>query len=265
MSGGDSAPTRSVRITKAKDALLERIKDLPAAAREHAVSRHYGSYWLAFDAEALEFHARIMAAADSKGEKLALGARGDALPGVTEFVIYAGDHPGLFSRLAGALTLSGASIVDAKIFTTSDGYALDVFRVRDTFGSAFDEPARVERLRQMIMKTLAGEILPRSQFAKRTRGKREAAFDVAVRVNFDNEASARATVIEVESHDKIGLVYEITRTLSELGLSISSAIITTYGELAVDVFYVRDGYGHKILRPSRLAEIETRLRTALEG
>jgi [protein-PII] uridylyltransferase len=263
MSGGDAMTSRSDRIQKEKDALLARIGDLPAEVREHAVSRHYTNYWLAFDAEAHEFHARLMAAADAKNEKLALGARGDALPGVTEVVIYAGDHPGLFARLAGAFTLSNASIVDAKIFTTSDGYALDVFRVRDGMGGVFDDPGRFERLKQIIMKTLSGEILPRSQFAKRTRGKREAAFDVDLRINFDNEASAVSTVVEVESHDKIGLVYEITRTLSDMGLSISSAIITTYGELAVDVFYVRDGFGHKITNPTRLKEIERRLTAVL--
>lgn len=264
MSGGDSAPSRSARINKAKKALLEKIADLPEKVREYAVSRHYDNYWLAFDADALEFHARIMAEADAKNEKLALGARGDALPGVTEFVIYAGDHPGLFARLAGAFTLANASIVDAKIFTTSDGHAVDVFRVRDNSGSEFDDPGRVERLRQVIMKTLSGEILPRSQFAKRTRGKRESAFDVALKVNFDNDASAISTVIEVEALDKVGLVYEITRTLADMGLSISSAIITTYGELAVDNFYVRDGFGHKVTNPTRLKEIERRLTAVLE-
>jgi len=263
MSGSDSAPTRSSRINKAKDALSEKISDLAQPLRDRALARHYDNYWLAFDTEAHAFHARIVADAEAKGEQLALGSRSDVLPGVTEFVVYAGDHPGLFARLAGAFSLSGASIVDAKIFTTSDGYALDVFRVRDPFGGSFDDPARVQRLKQTIMKTLSGEILPRSQLAKRPLGKRESAFDVSLKINFDNEASAVSTVVEVESRDKIGLLYEITRTLADMGLSISSAIVTTYGELAVDVFYVRDGFGHKVLRPERLNQIEKRLIAAL--
>ncbi len=264
MTGGDSSPERSVRISNAKGALLERISDLPEDVRERAVSRQYDSYWLAFDADAYEFHARLVAQAEAGDEKLAMGSRIDALPGVTEFVMFTGDHPGLFARLAGAFSLSGHSIVDAKIFTTSDGHAIDVFRVRDSGAGAFTDPGRVARLKQMILKTLAGKILPHSVLAERMPGKRQAAFDVALKVNFDNEASGMSTVIEVESADKIGLLYEITRILSDMGLGISAAIVTTYGELAVDVFYVRDGFGHKVTRPERLKEIENRLVKALE-
>ena len=132
MTGGDSSPERSTRISNAKNGLLDRISDLPEEARNKAVSRHYDSYWLAVDADAYEFHARLVAEAEVNQEQLAIGTRVDALPGVIEFVMFTGDHPGLFARLAGAFSLSGYSIVDAKIFTTSDGYALDVFRVRES-------------------------------------------------------------------------------------------------------------------------------------
>jgi [protein-PII] uridylyltransferase len=74
-----------------------------------------------------------------------------------------------------------------------------------------------------------------------------------------------STVIEVESTDRIGLLYDITRALFETGLSISSAIVATYGELAVDVFYVRDGFGHKLVNPRRLADIEAKLMKSLEN
>jgi [protein-PII] uridylyltransferase len=265
MSGSDSPPARGARIDEAKAALAERIADLPQATREKALSRHYDSYWLAFDPAAHEFHARLMDAADAKGEMLAVGARNDALPGVTELVIYAGDHPGLFSRLAGAISMSGGSIAGAKIFTSSDGFALDVFRVQDTAGGVFGEPRRIERLKQTINRTLAGQVLPRSVFAKTTPGRRASAFHVTPRVLFDNDASAVSTLVEVESLDRVGLLYEITRALFEMGLSISSAIVATYGELAVDVFYVRDGFGHKVRQPERLAAIEQRLMRALKG
>ena len=264
ISGGDSTPARSARISDAKAALEKRIADLPQAARAHALSRHYDTYWLAFDAEAHEFHARLMAEADGKGEKLALGSRPDAMPGVTGIVVYTGDHPGLFSRLSGAISVSGGSIAGAKIFTTSDGYALDVFWVRDTEGGTFGDTGRIARLKATILKTLGGEILPRKVLAARPMGKRESAFKIASKVNFDNEASAVSTVVEVESLDRVGLLYEITRALSDMGLSISSAIITTYGELAVDVFYVRDGFGHKVTQDARIKAIEARLMKALE-
>jgi [protein-PII] uridylyltransferase len=140
-----------------------------------------------------------------------------------------------------------------------------VFRVQDATGGPFGDGGRVERLKQTIARTLAGEIHPRAVLAKRPPGRRAAAFKTPSRVNFDNEGSTVSTVIEVESVDRVGLLYEITRALFETGMSISSAIIATYGELAVDTFYVRDVFGHKVTHPQRLASIEARLMNALEG
>jgi [protein-PII] uridylyltransferase len=265
MSGGDSSPARSTRIDDAKHALNARLKNLSDSARQRALSRHYDSYWLAFDTDELEFHARLMQRADEKNEKLVVGSRGEISGAVTEIVIYTADHPGLFSRLAGAISVSNGSIVGAKIFTTSDGYALDVFQVQDASGGPFGDGGRIERLRQTILKTLAGEIRPRDVLAKRTLGRRAAAFKTQPKVNFDNEASTVSTLIEVESLDRVGLLYEITRSLFGAGMTISSAIIATYGELAVDTFYVRDVFGHKVIHPHRLAAIEARLMKALNG
>jgi [protein-PII] uridylyltransferase len=265
MSGGDSSPARSTRIEDAKRALEEKLANFPETARRRALARHYDSYWLAFDAEELEFHARLMRAADEKNEQVVVGTRGDRSNSVSEIVIYTPDHPGLFSRLAGAISVSNGSIVGAKIFTTSDGYALDVFQVQDAAGGPLGDGGRIERLRQTIVKTLTGEIKPRALLAKRPPGRRAAAFKIPQRVNFDNEASTVSTVIEVESLDRVGLLYEITHTLFEAGMSISSAIVATYGELAVDTFYVRDVFGHKVTHPERLASIEARLMNALEG
>jgi [protein-PII] uridylyltransferase len=199
MSGGDSSPTRTTRIEDAKHALEQGLADFPENARRHAFSRHYDNYWLAFEPDELEFHARLMRAADEKNEKLAVGTRGDLSNSVSEIVIYTPDHPGLFSRLAGAISVSNGSIVGAKIFTTSDGYALDVFQVQDAAGGPFGDGGRIERVKQTIAKTLAGEIKPRAVLAKRPPGRRAAAFKITPRVNFDNEASTVSTVIEVES------------------------------------------------------------------
>ena len=265
MSGGEAAPERNARIEDAKRKLQAKLKDWPEAARLHAASRHYDPYWLAFDVDELEFHAHLIKRADEASDKLAIGARSDPSNTVTEIVIYTQDHPGLFSRLAGAISVSNGSIVGAKIFTTTDGYALDVFRVQDASGGPFGDGGRIERLRQTIAKTLAGEILPRAVFAKRTLGKRAAAFKTRSRVIFDNEASVTTTVVEVESLDRVGLLYEITRSLFDMGLGITSSIVATYGELAVDVFYIRDIFGHKVTHPERLAAIEARLMKALDG
>jgi [protein-PII] uridylyltransferase len=271
MSGGDATPARSARIEAAKTKLRERVSNLPEAARERAVTRHYDPYWLAFDDDAYERQARLVTDADSHSKLLSMTADSDAFRAITEVTLYTPDHPGLFSKLAGAIAVSGGSIVDAKAFTTTDGFALDVFSVQDAEGEAFGDPARIARLRQTIEKTLSGEILPRRILAGRpARKKRMAAFKIQPRVGFDNEASMTATVVEVEGLDRQGFLYDVTQALFESGLSISSSIVATYGERAIDVFYVRDGFGHKITHPERLKSVEARLlkvlsEEALEG
>src|SRR5262249_21378547 len=131
MSGGDAMPGRAARIATAKIKLQERLGDLPDAGRDRAVTRHYDPYWLAFDDAAYERQARLIADADEKGALLSMTAESDDFRAVTEVTIYTPDHPGLFSKLAGAIAVSGGSIVDAKAFTTSDGFALDVFSIQD--------------------------------------------------------------------------------------------------------------------------------------
>ncbi|MGN6515629.1 MAG: [protein-PII] uridylyltransferase [Rhizomicrobium sp.] len=265
MSGGDATPGRAARIAAAKDHLHERLANLDPAGRERALSRHYDAYWLAFDDKAYEQHARLVTDADAKGDLLAMAAESDVFRAVTEVTIYTPDHAGLFSKLAGAIAVSGGSIVDAKAFTTTDGFALDVFSVQDAEGEAFGDPSRIARLRQTIEKTLRGELSPRRVLAQRpARKRRTAAFNIRPRVGFDNEASITATVVEVEGLDRQGFLYDVTQALFESGLSISSSIVATYGERAIDVFYVRDGYGHKITHPDRLKSVEARLLKALD-
>ncbi|MEI9990957.1 MAG: [protein-PII] uridylyltransferase [Rhizomicrobium sp.] len=265
MTGGDGAPARAARVENAKIALAARIGDLPKPTQERLLTRHYDHYWLAFDDAAHERHARMMAEADAKGELFALNAESNDFRSVTEIVLYTPDHPGLFSQLAGAVSASGGSIVEAKAFTTSDGFALDVFSVQDAEGGPFGDRARIDRLRQSVERTLRGESYPREAIARRPARKRSSAFRVTPRVNFDNEASGRATVVEVEGLDRPGLLYEVTDAIFQSGLSISSAMVSTYGERAVDVFYVRDGFGHKVRHEARLAAVRERLLAALDG
>jgi [protein-PII] uridylyltransferase len=265
MSGGDATPARAARIQSAKAGLIDKLAGLPPTIRERAVARHYDAYWLAFDDTAHEHHARLLADADIKGELIVLSAQSDAFRAVTEVTIYTPDHPGLFSKLAGAIAVSGGSIVDARAFTTSDGFALDVFSVQDAEGVPFGDDERIARLRQTIEKTLSGTIAPKKVLGERPIRKRARAFKVNPRVGFDNEASTTATVIEVEGLDRQGFLYDVTQALFESGLSISSSIVATYGERAVDVFYVRDGFGHKIGHPDRIASIEVRLLKAIAG
>ena len=263
MMGGDQAPGRGQRVAIAKAALEKRLGDFTPVQREKALARHYDNYWLAFEEGELERHARLIARADKDGQLLTLEVNSNDFRAVTEIVLYTPDHAGLFSRFAGAIAMAGGTIVDAKAFTTSDGFALDVFSVQGADGEAFGDKERLARLATSIEKTLRGELRPRQQLARKVQKSRASAFSINPIIHFDNEASRIATVIEVECLDRPGLLYDVTLAIFESGLSISTSMVATYGERAVDVFYVRDGFGHKIVHPARLDAVEKRLEKAL--
>jgi len=160
---------------------------------------------------------------------------------------------------------AGGSIVDAKVFTTSDGFALDLFSVQDAEGGPFGDASRAERLKQTILKIVRGEAVPRALFAKRPPKSRASAFNVPSRITFDNEASHTATVVEVRGRDRVGFLYDVSTALFESGLTISSAMIATYGERVVDVFYVTDRQNCKIRDEGRLDEIRRRLAEVIQS
>jgi [protein-PII] uridylyltransferase len=175
------------------------------------------------------------------------------------------DHPGIFSRMAGAFALAGASVVDARTYTTADGMACSAFWIQDREGHPFEQ-SRLPRLKRTIERILKGEVIARDALRERRRDKpREMSFTVPTRIVFDNDASELYTVIEVNARDRLGLLHVLTRTLTALNINIFSAIIATYGEHAVDVFYVKDLFGHKIRSAQKLRLIERRLIEVVEG
>jgi [protein-PII] uridylyltransferase len=173
------------------------------------------------------------------------------------------DHPGIFSRLAGALALVGANVVDARTYTSKDGYATAVFWVQDIDGKPY-EITRLPRLRQMIHRTLGGEIKPRDAFRDRDKvKKREREFRFPTHITFDNEGSEIYTIIEVDTRDRPGLLFDLTRTLAANNIYIASAVIATFGAQVVDSFYVKDMFGLKLHQKSRQEALEKKLRQAM--
>lgn len=266
MLGGFSATARPQMVAQAKAALAKRLGDWPEEVRERALARHYDPYWLALDGDTHEAQARQMRAADEAGlgeKTFSLTAKDDAFRSVTEVSIFTGDHPGLFSQLAGAFAMGGANIVDAKIFTTTDGMAIDLFSIQDAEGRPLSDPRRIDRLRDTAMRVLGGEVVPRAVIDAKQVKRREEAFTVEPRVLIDNSASDSHTVIEINGRDRPGLLHDLTRGLYVAGLSIHSAQIATYGERAIDVFYVKDGYGRKVTHPARIESVKSALLLAL--
>ncbi len=264
MSGGLIAEPRAARIAAAQAAVREKLPDFTEAEFAAFIKAGYPYYWLSFDAEIHARHARLMREAQASGAPLVVEKRVDAKRAVTEITLYTADHPGLFSRIAGALAVSGANIVDARIMTMSNGMALDIFWVQDLAGRAFDRPDKLARLAVVFENVLTGDLKPQRELARRPAfPSRLQVFTVAPRVLIDNQASALHTVIEVNGRDRPGLLFELTRELTRLNLQISSAKISTYGEKVVDVFYVKNLFGHKVEHPAKLTEIRSTLEAVL--
>ncbi len=262
ISGTLEEDRRERRIETAKDALRERLKGWDGDWVEQFMSRGRDHYWVSFDPETLTRHAQIARDVEESGTLMAVGTTVSNTQDVTEVIVYAPDHPGLFASIAGAMALSGASIVDAKIVTLSDGMALDTFWIQDEHGAAYNERRRLHRLEKRIERALHGELLPARELAKARDAalpSRTQVFKVPPRVLCDNSISNSATVIEVNGRDRLGLLLDLTAVLTAEGLQINSAHISTYGERVVDVFYVKDAFGLKITNEKKIASLREKL------
>ena len=169
------------------------------------------------------------------------------------------------SVIAGACAAAGANIVDAQVFTTSDGRALDTILISREFDRDEDEQRRAERVGRLIEDVLSGKSLLPEIIAKRSRPRRSRAFRIEPKVYIRNTLSNRFTVVEVSGLDRSGFLSEVTGALSDLSLDIASAHITTFGEKVIDTFYVADLTGAKIENPTRQKTIHRTLLAVVEG
>ncbi len=262
ITGGHETLDKDQRVAQAKAALKERLSRWSEPARAAHLARLPDHYWLAFDPKTHARHAEFLAQAQATGPALALEVRVEPERAITEIAVCTKDRAGLFAMIAGAMALNGANVVDAKIFTTEDGFALDVFFVQDARGGAFAEPARLAKLERDLAVILEGRLdLEAAIAARRARAPspRAMAFRIQPRVLIDNGASRRHTRIEVNGRDRPGLLYDLTHALSGLGLSIASAQIATYGARVVDAFYVSGAGGRRVRAPERLEAIRAAL------
>ncbi|WP_375402283.1 [protein-PII] uridylyltransferase [uncultured Sphingomonas sp.] len=222
------------------------------------------AYWIAELDEVLLHNARFMAGAD--GADLAIDAQVHPERGATLVTVAAADHPGLFYRIAGAIHLAGGNIIDARIHTARDGMAIDNFLVQDPIGRPFAEQGQLARLRAGIEDALAnrGRMSDRLQ-AKPAARPRADAFAIAPNVLLDNRASNRFTVVEVNARDRPALLNQLALALFESQVTIHSAHVATYGERAVDIFYITDLTGDRIEGETRLRALKARLLAAAAG
>ena len=260
LTGGFSEVNRGQRVAVAQRELREELKDWTAADLDAYVARHYPAYWLKVDLPHKVAHARFVRAAALAGKSLATEVGLDGVRQAVVLTVLAPDHPRLLSSIAGACAVAGANIVDAQIYTTTDGLALDTISLSREFERDDDEVRRAGRIATGIEQALSGSVRLPEVVAKRAAARpRLKAFAIEPEVLINNHWSNRYTVVEVSGLDRPGLLYELTATLSKLNLNIASAHVATFGERAVDVFYVTDLLGAQIVSPTRQAAIKRAL------
>ncbi|HVV62360.1 MAG TPA: [protein-PII] uridylyltransferase [Pseudolabrys sp.] len=260
LTGGFSEVNRAQRVAIAQQEFRDALKDWPAERLDAYMARLYPAYWLKVDLPHKLVHARFVREAEDAGKKLATTVGFDAERGVTELTILAPDHPWLLSIIAGSCAMAGANIVDAQIYTTTDGRALDTIAISREFDRDEDEERRAARITDAMEKALRGDLRLPDIVAKRAPPKgRIKAFALEPAVTINNQWSHRYTMVEVTGLDRTGLLYELTGTLSKLSLNITSAHVATFGERVVDVFYVTDLMGAQITSPTRQAAIKRAL------
>ena len=260
---GHKQKGRGDRIAAKQEAVAAAL-GWDAKSFAKTIRRLPDSYWVAEPEDALVANLKLVAAAGDT--PLSITTAVDAERGATLVTIYAADHAGLFYRIAGAISMAGGNIIDARIHTTRDGMALDNFLVQDPFGRPFDDAPQLARLTRSIDDALAN----RTRLADRLQAKpptrpRADAFAISPAAFIDNHASNRFTVIEVNARDRPALLHQLAHALFQSKVTIHSAHVATYGERAVDTFYVTDLTGDKIDSAARVKALERRLVEAAGG
>ncbi|MFN4159043.1 MAG: [protein-PII] uridylyltransferase [Gemmobacter sp.] len=261
LEGGLEAVNRENREKEAKALLRQRLAGWARADIQRELARHYAPYWQGLSTETQAVFAGLLL--NIEDNEIRIDLHPDPDRDATRATFALADHPGIFSRLAGALALAGANVVDARTYTSKDGYATAAFWVQDADGHPYED-SRLPRLRTVIARTLRGEVVPRDALRDRDRiKKREREFRFPTHIIFDNDGSEIYTIIEVDTRDRPGLLYDLTRTLAASNIYIASAVIATYGAQVVDTFYVKDMFGLKLHSKPKQEALERKLRQAI--
>jgi [protein-PII] uridylyltransferase len=261
LENGAEAVNRAKRESEAKKALRAALDGWEQKDIRTELARHYAPYWQGLSTATHVVFARLLRGLSD--DEIRIDLHPDADHDATRAAFALADHPGIFSRLAGALALVGANVVDARTYTSKDGYATAVFWVQDSEGHPY-EADKLPRLRKMIEKTLGGEVVARDALKDRDKvKKREREFRFPTHITFDNEGSEIYTIIEVDTRDRPGLLYDLTRTLAANNIYIASAVIATFGAQVVDAFYVKDMFGLKMHSKPKQEALEKKLREAI--
>jgi|TARA_B110000305_G_scaffold239421_1_gene307194 [protein-PII] uridylyltransferase len=252
------------KVSVAKKLFIKSTNNWGKGKINQYIKRFNESYWTSSSLEIQLEHASLITNADIEQITINISSKTNPSNTSTQITLIAPDYPNLLSTLAGACSLSDANIVDAHIETTTDGLAIDTIFINRDFGEN-DENRRAKKIANTIEKSLKGALSLETSIAKKNyTSKLYEAFDVKTNVIVTNKLSNHLTVIEIEGRDRPGLLYDITKVLQKANINIKSAHIATFGERAIDVFYVCDLFGYRISSAEKRKRIEDMIRNMLE-
>jgi [protein-PII] uridylyltransferase len=265
MGAVDDSDAQAIRNDMLIPAFAEGLPSWSLEERAAYLALGNEQYFKGFDIPTHIRVAKLLREAESdEPMHFAMRVTRDSKLSITEVLLTAQDSKGLFALIAGALTSIGANIVNAKIFTLKNGMAVEQFFVQDFQGNAFENQDRLAELEPTLRRVLASEGLDVPAPPPAPFGSQHHAFSIPPRVIIENTVSSHHTVIETNGRDRPGFLYTVTRALTELELGISTAHVSSYGERAVDVFYVKDKFGMKITSEAKLRQIRERLMEVLQ-
>jgi len=258
---------RSEKVRNRKRKVVELLQDEFGERTVKDVLKTMGTrYLLSHRSADIVEHIRLVL---SRGEKtLVMKIEHEPQGQYSQLTISTLDIPGLFSKITGVMAANGINILGAQIFTKGNGVALDTLQVRSPGGELITSPEKWQRVEEDLISVIEGRARVDELVRKRHRpsllsGRPKPRSPN--RVEIDNEVSDEYTVVDIYAHDKIGLLYQITKTLKELGLYIGVSKISTKVDQAADTFYVQDIFGQKITHVEKLDEIRSRLLESLEA
>ena len=255
-------------VNNIKQNLMEHLSKISLKKNdaEEYCNAFYKNYWQIFNLPKMIQHSDIFTEMKRETKKFTIHIFNEIQSEATELLVIAPDHHGLFSIISGLVASSGYDVVNAKIITRSDGYALDTFFIQNKERKVIADEYLKKRLIKIMHKGLEGNF--NIEDALNSRWKeipaRFRAVKAPARVIIDNKTSDSYTILEVNCKNAPGVLYRITKVIAELGLQINTASVSTYGDRVVDIFYVKNMFGLKIDDNLTIKKIKTHILKILE-
>ena len=259
LTSGQDAHSTDAPVLEAQTELRKRFGNRVEDARFDGFVKANGPpFWLGLDADSHETLAQM--ALDGDGVRL----EHDHTRFATRASIYAPYTPELLTRLTAAFAATGASVTELRTYTSEDSMAASVFWIQSERGEPYAEETDLERIREPLQTAAAGKMPPAPPKHRRPHRPSVTGAEIPVRVRLSNDASDLYTLVEVTMQDRPGLLADLTRAITDTNTRIASIIATTYGERAVDSFYIKDSFGLKLSSDSAARAVEERLRKVAE-